>query len=94
MGTPRVDRRPGSATSHRPLRPGLRRTIVDLSLLRLPAEDGRASHRSLAAALSVSTPTVRERTARLERSGVIDLVTANDYTAELLGHLRDGSQHD
>jgi Lrp/AsnC family transcriptional regulator for asnA, asnC and gidA len=44
---------------------------LDLSLLRLLAADGRASHRSLAAALSVSTPTVRERMARLERSGVI-----------------------
>jgi Lrp/AsnC family transcriptional regulator for asnA, asnC and gidA len=44
---------------------------LDLALLQELSADGRASQRSLAAALNVSTPTVSERMARLEKAGVI-----------------------
>jgi Lrp/AsnC family transcriptional regulator, leucine-responsive regulatory protein len=44
---------------------------LDVALLGLLAVDGRASQRSLAASLGVSTPTVSERMSRLERAGVI-----------------------
>jgi Lrp/AsnC family leucine-responsive transcriptional regulator len=44
---------------------------TDLGLLRLLAKDARMSQRQLAANLGVSGPTVGERMARLERSGVI-----------------------
>lgn len=44
---------------------------LDVALLRLLVTDARASQRSLAADLGVSTPTVSERMARLEKSGVI-----------------------
>lgn len=44
---------------------------VDLSLLRLLATDARASQRSLARELGMSAPTIGERIARMERTGVI-----------------------
>lgn len=44
---------------------------LDIALLQLLVKDGRASQRSLAAGLGVSTPTVSERMARLEKSGAI-----------------------
>lgn len=44
---------------------------VDVALLRALSADGRASLRQLAATLGVSTPTVGERMAKLERAGVI-----------------------
>ena len=44
---------------------------VDLALLSLLAQDSRASQRSLARALGVSAPTIGDRLARLERTGVI-----------------------
>ncbi|MFK0009065.1 Lrp/AsnC family transcriptional regulator [Paenarthrobacter sp. NPDC090520] len=44
---------------------------LDLALLKELISDGRASQRTLAATLRVSAPTIGERMARLERSGVI-----------------------
>lgn len=44
---------------------------VDLALLRLLATDARASQRSLARELGMSAPTIGERIARMERTGVI-----------------------
>lgn len=44
---------------------------IDLALLRLLAEDCRASQRSLARSLGMSAPAIGERIARLERTGVI-----------------------
>lgn len=44
---------------------------VDVALLKLLAEDARVSQRQLAAKLGVSAPTVGDRMARLERTGVI-----------------------
>jgi Lrp/AsnC family leucine-responsive transcriptional regulator len=44
---------------------------LDIALLQELSSDGRASQRSLAATLGVSTPTIGERMARLEKSGVI-----------------------
>ena len=44
---------------------------VDRALLALLAQDSRASQRSLARALGVSAPTIGDRLARLERTGVI-----------------------
>jgi Lrp/AsnC family leucine-responsive transcriptional regulator len=44
---------------------------VDVALLRLLAEDARASQRSLARELGMSPPAIGDRLARLERTGVI-----------------------
>lgn len=44
---------------------------IDLALLKELVSDGRASQRHLASALGISTPTVSERMAKLERAGVI-----------------------
>jgi DNA-binding Lrp family transcriptional regulator len=44
---------------------------IDLGLLRLLCRDSRVSRRQLARELGVSAPTVGERLARLERSGVV-----------------------
>ena len=44
---------------------------LDIALLQLLVSDARASQRSLAASLGVSTPTVSERMSRLEKSGAI-----------------------
>jgi Lrp/AsnC family transcriptional regulator, leucine-responsive regulatory protein len=44
---------------------------VDVALLRALSADARASLRHLASTLGVSTPTVGERMAKLERAGVI-----------------------
>ena len=44
---------------------------VDLALLRLLAQDARASQRSLARELGMSAPAIGERLARMERTGVI-----------------------
>ena len=44
---------------------------VDLSLLRLLADDARASQRGLARQLGMSAPAIGERLARMERTGVI-----------------------
>lgn len=44
---------------------------IDLALLRLLAQDARASQRSLARELGMSAPAIGERLARMERTGVI-----------------------
>lgn len=44
---------------------------LDLRILQELQKDGRASHRSLAALLGTTTPTVGARIARLEESGVL-----------------------
>ncbi|MFK0007696.1 Lrp/AsnC family transcriptional regulator [Paenarthrobacter sp. NPDC090520] len=44
---------------------------LDLALLKELVTDARASQRTLAATLGVSAPTIGERMARLERTGVI-----------------------
>ena len=44
---------------------------IDLALLRLLAQDARASQRSLARELGMSAPAIGERIARMERTGVI-----------------------
>ncbi|MFJ4170759.1 Lrp/AsnC family transcriptional regulator [Paenarthrobacter sp. NPDC089714] len=44
---------------------------LDLAILKELIADGRASQRTLATTLRVSAPTIGERMARLERSGVV-----------------------
>jgi DNA-binding Lrp family transcriptional regulator len=60
--------------------PGLAVQIdeTDLAILRLLAEDARLSGRKLAQRVGMSAPSVTERIARLERSGVI-----RGYRAEI-----------
>lgn len=50
---------------------------IDVALLKILASDGRASQRYLASTLRISTPTVSERMARLEKSGVISGYSAS-----------------
>ena len=52
-------------------RPAVPLDELDLHLLELLAADSRMSQRQLAAQLGVSAPTVSDRMARLERTGVI-----------------------
>lgn len=54
-----------------PIRESTHIDDLDVALLKLLSADARASQRALAKALGVSTPTVGERMARLERAGVI-----------------------
>jgi len=61
----------GLARATTPPVPSVPLDAVDLSILRLLAEDARASQRSLARELGMSAPAIGERIARMERSGVI-----------------------
>lgn len=49
----------------------MRFDAVDKRLLELLREDGRASHASLAKAVGLSAPAVRERVRKLEQAGVV-----------------------